>query len=90
MESDENTWRSERDWYFEGTFLATLRDTNGQIVAQSSVKAQSDWMTEEMVPFAADLTFTKPETSAGVLILEKANPSGLPEYDDERRVDVVF
>lgn len=47
-------------------------------------------MTEEFVPFEAKIEFEILATSKGVLILEKDNPSGLPENDDQLRVPVRF
>jgi hypothetical protein len=47
-------------------------------------------MTEEFVPFTATLTFEQPETETGFLVLEKDNPSGLPEQADELRIPVSF
>jgi len=58
----------------------------GQIPAQ----AQGDWMTENFVPFAATLDFTTPTTATGSLILEKDNPSGLPENDKQLTIPVKF
>jgi hypothetical protein len=44
-------------------------------------QAQGDWMTEDFVPFKADIKV--PDTFGGnaTLILTKDNPSGLPEHD---------
>jgi len=36
------------------------------------------------------ITFENPETATGTLVLEKDNPSGLPEHADELRVPVRF
>ena len=53
-------------------------------------QAQSDWMTEEFVPFKAMLEFSAPTTATGTLVLEKDNPSGLPENADSLIVPVKF
>lgn len=42
------------------------------------------------MPFTAEMTFDIPETKKGTLILEKDNPSGLPEHADEFRIPVLF
>ena len=52
-------------------------------------------MTEEFVPFSAVLEFVTPtagdpELNRGTLILQKDNPSGLPEHDDALEIPVVF
>ncbi|MCX6785772.1 MAG: Gmad2 immunoglobulin-like domain-containing protein [Candidatus Komeilibacteria bacterium] len=77
-------------WFFEASFPIELTDANGQTVASGLAQATSDWMTENFVPFTATLKFTKPQTSTGVLILKKDNPSGLPEHDDSLQIPVVL
>ena len=47
-------------------------------------------MTDAFVPFSAELSFEKPTTSTGTLVLERSNASGLPEHDAELRVPVRF
>jgi hypothetical protein len=47
-------------------------------------------MTEDFVPYTADVTFTKPETNTGKLVLEKDNPSDLPENERALVVPVKF
>lgn len=78
------------NWFFEASFPITLLDREGNILAQVPAQAKGDWMTTEFVPFEAILTFTAPIAGSGTLILQKDNPSGLPEHDDELRVPVVF
>ncbi|MDP4010297.1 MAG: Gmad2 immunoglobulin-like domain-containing protein [Candidatus Spechtbacteria bacterium] len=74
-------------WFFEASFPVILTDWDGKIIAQHYAEAQSEWMTEELVPFKATLQFENPSWDAdfskrGTLILQKDNPSGLPEHDD--------
>jgi len=78
------------NWYFEASFPVRLEDANGNVLAQAPVQAQGEWMTTEFVPFELDLPFSAPTTDTGVLILEKDNPSGLPEHADSRRIPVRF
>ncbi len=66
-------------WYFEGAFLVRLMDEEGKELAIAPVTATEEWMTEEPVPFVADLEFEPGEAAAGKLIFENDNPSGLPE-----------
>lgn len=68
-----------RLWYFEASFPVRLLDGNGREIAVAPAQAQDDWMTEDFVPFSVTLTFDALETDEGTLILEKDNPSGLPE-----------
>ena len=69
-------------------FLASRRA--GELITQSYATAQSEWMTTDFVPFEASLEFTIDKEQAGVLVLEKDNPSGLPEHSDEIRVPVIL
>lgn len=81
-------------WFFEGSFPVKLL-LNSQVIATGIATAQGEWMTEDFVPFTATLSW-KIESSEnlgaadifGTLVLQKDNPSGLPENDDELRVPV--
>lgn len=77
-------------WYFEASFPATLVDANGTQIAVVPVTAQGEWMTEDFVPFVATMTFPSVTTSTGTLILQKDNPSGLPEHDAHIEIPVTF
>jgi len=78
-------------WYFEATFPVTLVNWDGLIIAETYAEAQDNWMTEEFVPFEAQVIFDKPEYGAtGALILQKSNPSGLPEHDDAIEIPIRF
>ncbi|MFA7286808.1 MAG: Gmad2 immunoglobulin-like domain-containing protein [Patescibacteria group bacterium] len=77
-------------WYFEASFPVSLYDANNKLLGSTPAQAESDWMTTEFVPFRTTLTFTKPTTAIGTLVLQKDNPSGLPEHDDELRIPVTF
>src|SRR4030042_4184450 len=59
-------------------------------MAMAVAQAKSDWMTENFVPFKAELIFSAPPTEKGTLVLEKDNPSGLPENEDELIVPIKF
>jgi hypothetical protein len=77
-------------WYFEASFPVKLLDADGNELAAVPAQAQGDWMTENYVPFKAELNFGAPITATGTLVLEKDNPSGLPENADELRIPVKF
>jgi len=77
-------------WFFEGDFPFKLLDENNNIVAQGVIQAKSDWMTEDFVPFEAEVSFNSPKSERGVLILEKDNPSGLPENADSLIIPILF
>ncbi len=78
------------NWFFEASFPVRLFDGNGEMLTQSVAQAKLDWMTKEFVPFEATLSFTMPTTTTGTLLLDKDNPSGLPENEDALRVPVKF
>lgn len=77
-------------WYFEASFPVLLLDGNEKEIAITPAEAQGDWMTESFVPYQALLEFTQPSTKTGTLLLQKDNPSGLPEHDAEIRIPVSF
>jgi hypothetical protein len=77
-------------WFFEASFPVRLMDKNGNELANGIATAQSDWMTEDFVEFLATLEFTAPPTTAGTLILQKDNPSGLSEHNNQLIVPVEF
>jgi len=47
-------------------------------------------MTEDFVPFSARLEFTKPVSETGAVVLQKDNPSGLPEHDESLVIPIRF
>ena len=77
-------------WFFEASFPIKLLDADNKVIAIGHAEAQSEWMTEEFVPFKGTLEFSTPQTLKGKLILEKDNPSGLPEYADQLEIPVKF
>ncbi len=78
-------------WFFEGSFPVVLTDWDGLIIAEGVAQAEGEWMTDEFVPFTAELTYTIPAYGdTGSLILQKANPSGLSENDDAVEITINF
>lgn len=84
------TGQARGNWFFEASFPVKLLDANGQIIASGIAQAKTDWMTENFVPFTAELTFSNPTTGRGNLILIKDNPSNLPQNDDALRIPISF
>ena len=80
--------RARGTWYFEASFPVKLIDDAGNVLATAIAQAQSDWMTEDFVPFKASLDFKVNTPTAANLVLVKDNPSGLPENDDQMSVPV--
>ncbi len=77
-------------WFFEASFPIKLLDENGQELGIAIAQAQSDWMTENFVPFKAVLEFQTSTTKKGTLVFKKDNPSGLLENADELTMPVIF
>lgn len=77
-------------WFFEASFPVKIFDDNGFLLGILPAQAEGEWMTENFVLFKAKIHFAAPSTQNGVLILEKDNPSGLPEYADELKFPIVF
>lgn len=77
-------------WYFEASFPIKLFDGNGKEIVATHADALSDWMTTDLVPFKATLVFGAPATASGILVLEKDNPSGLPQNAAEVKLSVRF
>jgi len=77
-------------WYFEASFPIKIYDSNGTLLGTAIAQAESDWMTEDFVPFNTTLTFSTPTTTTGQLVFKKDNPSGLPQNDAEFKIPVKF
>ncbi|OGH14894.1 MAG: hypothetical protein A2687_04585 [Candidatus Levybacteria bacterium RIFCSPHIGHO2_01_FULL_38_26] len=77
-------------WFFEANFPVRLIDENGVELGIGIVQAEGEWMTEDFVPFNAEITFSSPPSNNGTLILEKSNPSGLPEHADQLHIPISF
>ena len=83
--------KARGNWFFEASFPVVLTNWDGLIIAEGLATAKEDWMTEEFVPFDATLTFEKPGYGErGALILQKDNPSGLPENDDALEITIIY
>lgn len=77
-------------WFFEASFPVRILDANGKELVVVPAQAEGEWMTEIFVPFRVTLVFPSPTTETGTLVLEKDNPSGLPEHADELRMPIRF
>ncbi|MDD5606695.1 MAG: Gmad2 immunoglobulin-like domain-containing protein [Candidatus Pacebacteria bacterium] len=77
-------------WFFEADFPIKIFDANNNLLGFTIAVAQEDWMSEDFVPFLAEIEFEKPLTKKGFLVLEKDNPSGLAENEDHLLVPIIF
>jgi len=82
--------KARGNWFFEADFPVKIVDQDGKVLGSTIAFTTSDWMTQEFVPFKANLTFKAPATKKGKLILEKDNPSGLKEKADFLEIPVKF
>lgn len=79
-----------RGWYFEASFPVEMLDSQGKLIGSTKAQAQSDWMTDQSVPFKAKIKFNPGEAAEGKLVFKKDNPSGNPELDESYEIPVRF
>lgn len=84
------TGKARGTWYFEASFPMELLDSKGAVLLAMPAQADGEWMTEDWVPFSAEMTIPKKIGTKGTLVLKKDNPSGLPEHEAEIRIPVLF
>ncbi len=77
-------------WYFEASFPVSITNSAGKELVKIPATAQSNWMTTDFVPFKARLEFIAPADDRGYVILERDNPSGLPQYDESYKIPIRF
>ncbi len=80
-------------WFFEASFPITILALDGTLLAQGYATAAGEWMTEEFVPFTAEVAYVLPEEQTEMparMVFYKANPSGLEENADTFEVSVVL
>lgn len=85
-------------WYAAADFPVFLNDWNGLTIATGIATAQeTEWMTEDFVPFMVTMEFENPYTlgdpefmKRGTLILQRNNPSDLTENDASIEVPIFF
>lgn len=76
-------------WFFEASFSVRLVTVDGRELASGAATALSNWMTTDFVPFEVTMDYAVPATTDALLILEKANPSGLLENAGSLTLPVV-
>ncbi len=68
-------------WFFEASFPVEVLDSNGNVLFQGPAQAQSEWMTENFVPYKVTVKVPQSYIGPATLILHKDNPSGEPSRD---------
>ena len=85
------TGKARGSWYFEAEFPIRILNARDEMIGTGIARAQGDWQTSDYVPFEASIVFrAPPEDTTGYLVIEKSNPSGLPQNAAESRVPVRF
>ena len=83
--------RASGSWFFEGSFPVQLLYKDRNVIATGHVTSQEEWMTKDFVKFIGPLQFNNYiKGQKGTLILQKDNPSGLPENDGSVEIPIVF
>ncbi len=77
------------NWSFEASFPIAVKDSIGTVLVREPAQLLGDWMTDQLVPFWVKLEFPA-ATGDGTLLLQKDNPSGLPEKDDSLSIPIKF
>ena len=78
--------KARGSWFFEATFPIRLLDAQCHELATSKATAQGPWTTEDFVPFEGQLAFVVTKKTKAILVLEKDNPSGLPQ--NARKIEI--
>lgn len=77
-------------WFFEGSFPVGLIAPDGSQIAGGFVTATGNWMTEGFVPFEGTLEYEVGGPTQATLVLERDNPSDLPQHDAAVRLGVTL
>jgi spore germination protein GerM len=78
----EISGRARGAWYFEASFPIKLLDKNKKVIATAIGQVESNWMTEDFVPFKAEMNFISDRDQDGTLAFMNDNPSGLQENQE--------
>lgn len=87
------TGEARGQWFFEASFPVQVRDMQGTLLSLTTASAQGDWMTEDFVPFSAQITLSTDAPlfhGPAQLVLMKGNPSGLPENEDSITIPIII
>jgi hypothetical protein len=83
--------KARGSWYFEASAPFEVRGQDNELIKQSYITAQGEWMTTEFVPFKGEITFTVPDgMKSGFIVFRNDNPSGDPSRDKSVSIPVKF
>jgi hypothetical protein len=82
--------KARGSWFFEAIFPIRLLDGQCHELSASKATAQGPWTTEDFVPFEGKLDFVVHKKTKATLILEKDNPSGLPQNAKKIEIPVIL
>ena len=68
-------------WFFEASFPVVVLDQDGNVLASAPATTTAEWMTNDLIPFTADLMVPESYVGPATLELKKDNPSGDPRND---------
>jgi hypothetical protein len=84
------TGEAKGTWYFEGDFPVDLYDENCIKIAAHYAVAKEFSMVDYFVPFEGTIEFDPGDSATGTLVLEKDNPTGCIQFDDNLVIPVQF
>ncbi len=84
------TGEAKGSWFFEASFPVKIVDIGGSVLGEGVAQAQGDSMTDEYVPFKAEIKFDINGSTGGDIIFQKSNPSGLPENAGSFSFPILF
>ena len=76
------------NWFFEGSFLVTLENPQGTVLARGLASSTQNWMTTNMIPFTVTIPAVAYQGPAN-LVFHQENPSGDPAYDASYSISVI-
>lgn len=77
-------------WFFEGEFPIALYAAGGEVLAEGFGHSSEPWMTEQFIPFTAELTFDAPSGTRLQLELMLNNPADDEGFDRSVIIPVVI
>ncbi len=82
--------RARGNWFFETIFPVELLDGQNKVIGSGQARARGDWMTNDLVPFTAEVNYQITATTTGFLVLKNDNSSGLPRYQKKFAIPVII